>query len=102
MRRDCQNPIGFEFFQHRVEVSENPRAELRQCLSFAHQVEVVFGLDLEQLQRLIEHLTVLGSDAYPRFDSLRLLEQADDGSHFDGFGAGAEDGEDFHKERCEW
>ncbi|MBV6394155.1 MAG: hypothetical protein KPEEDBHJ_03404 [Anaerolineales bacterium] len=75
---------------------EDARAELRQSLIFAHQVQVVIRLDLKQVQYLVEHLSVLGGDAYPRLHAGFGGKLTDDRGKFDRFGAGAENSKDSH------
>ena len=91
-----QHPVRLEVAQHGVEVGEDGGGQLRQRLVGAHQVEVDVGGDLEQVEHLVEHLAVLGGDANQRFDAGRVVQALYDGRHFDGFRAGAKDGEDAH------
>ena len=52
--------------------------------------------DVEQLQHLVEHLSVLRGHADTRFDALRATQRLNDRGHFDGLWARAEDDEGFH------
>ena len=64
-----------------------------QVLVLAHDIEVVIGLDLEQVENLIQHLAVLAGDADLGLDAGRGVESLDDGSHLDRFRTRAEDGQ---------
>ena len=76
-------------------MGEDGGAQVCERLILAHQVEIVFGLDVEQVQNLIQHLTVLRGDTDARIDIFRLRQLADDRSHFHGFGTGSKNREDF-------
>jgi hypothetical protein len=69
--------------------------DVGKVLPRLHQVQIELGRNLEQLQHLIEHLAVLGGHAHAGIEGGVGLEGFDQGGHFDGFGAGAEDEEDF-------
>ena len=71
-------------FQHRG-------GHVGQALAVAHQIQVAVRRDGEQSEHLVEHLPVLRRDADQRGDPRRFRQAADDGSHLDGLGPGAED-----------
>ena len=80
--------------QHGLEADEDARRQLMQCLSRSHEVEIVIGDDVEQLEDLIEHVAVLGCDTDDALNSLGGLECLDHRSHLDRLRAGPKDGED--------
>ena len=59
---------GLQLFEHRVEVGEDIGGQLGQALVGFHQVQVDCGVDVEQVQHLVQHLAVLGGDHHLRFD----------------------------------
>jgi hypothetical protein len=66
----------------------------RQALVGTHQVEIDIGLNIEQVQHLVEHLAVLGSDTYTRLNPRLGCQALHDRGHFYCLRPGAEDGED--------
>ena len=61
------------------------------------QVEIKIGCDPEQLQDLVEHFTVLGSDTDFGLNARSTRQFPYNWSHFDGFGAGAKNRENFDR-----
>ena len=90
-----EHPVGPLVEQDRLEPSQHRRGDLGRRLVVLHDVQVVVGLDAEDAQHLVEHVAVLGGDADATGDAIRVAgELANDGPELDGFGAGAEDGQD--------
>ena len=84
-----QHPIRVNLFEYRIEVKEDFGAQAAKRLVLPHQIQVEIRSDIEQIQYLIEHLSVLGGRADARFNPTGLAEQADDRCQFHGFGAGS-------------
>ena len=83
--------------QHALEAQEDVAGDVEQVLPGLHDVEVVLGHDVEQLEHLVQHFAVLCGHAHHGFNlassGLQALHQR---RHLDGFGAGAENDHDFH------
>jgi hypothetical protein len=91
-----QHPVGFFLRKHAVELHECAGGDLGQRLICRHQIQVVIRRDGKEREHLIEHLAVLSRDAdHAREFAGMLAQRLDDRGHLDGFGARAEDGEDF-------
>jgi hypothetical protein len=80
--------------------SSRDTRDVEQILPRPHDVQIVIGTDMEQVQHLVEHLAVLGGDAdqalKPAGMSFQLL---DDRRHLDRLGAGTEYGDDLFHDR---
>ena len=57
-----QDEIRFDFLHDGIESLKTACRDIDQCLPCFHDVQVVIGRNLKQLQDLIEHLPVLGRD----------------------------------------
>ena len=76
--------------QHVLHAGQHAGGDPGQVLAGTHQVEVVVGDDVEQLEHLVEHLPVLRSDADTDPQAAMLAQRMQDRGHLDGFRAGAE------------
>ena len=92
-----QNPVGIDLAHNRVRRGKKAGGQLREALIGSHQIHLVVGRDLKEVEHLIQHLAMLpcGTDdrAHPIGISPQLL---DNGRHLDRFRARAEDAEDRH------
>jgi len=79
-----------------AQAQEDVAGDVGEVLPRLHDVEVMVGADVEQVQHLVEHLTVLGGDAHLCLDGRVGGQGVDDRCHLDGLGAGAENGKDSH------
>lgn len=95
-----QHQIRLLCSQHPLEAGQNAAAQVVQILTGLHDVQVMLGRDVKQMENLVQHLAVLGRDADHGF-AVRCsgLKAFDQGSHLDGLGAGAKDDEDFGRVR---
>ncbi len=93
-----QYHVGMRLPVHVAQAGEHTGGDVVQVLPLLHDVEVVMGLYPEEVQYLVEHLTVLSGHADEGLEMVALpLKGFDQRGHFDGFGAGAKDEEDcFH------
>ena len=71
-----------ERFAHR---EQDPGAELVQGLIFFHEVKIDIGGDIHELENLIQHLAMLGSNAYDHVDRILGLQFFHDRKKLDGF-----------------
>ena len=69
-----ENGIGLPIVEDLADGLQDARRQIAERLAFAHQIEIVVGRDIEQVQHLIEHLPMLCGDAYFRVD-VRLVGQ---------------------------
>src|SRR5215216_3656513 len=90
-----KHPIWLKVCQNRIEMCKDRGTDLCQRLISTHQVQVIIWLDLEKCKHLIEHLPVLRRDTDTRFNIWCFLESSYNRRDLDGFGAGAENREDF-------
>lgn len=79
---------GFENFFHAV---QDGGCNVVKGLLVLHDGEIVVWDDVESLQYLIQHGSVLTGDGYDCMEGRAGLEFLYERAHFDGFGAGAED-----------
>ncbi|MNH27409.1 hypothetical protein D3C79_875190 [compost metagenome] len=84
-----QYHIRLELGQYGLEPLQNGRGHVCQVLAWLHDVQVVIGRDLEQLQYLVKHLAVLASNADTGLETVVLGKVEGQRCHFDGLWAGA-------------
>lgn len=82
---------GFEDFFHAV---QDGCCDVVKGLLVLHDGEIVVGDNVESLQYLIQHSSVLAGDGYDCMEGRTGLEFLYERAHFDGFGAGAENYKD--------
>ena len=87
-----QHQVGPGLVQHAVHAQQALGGDGGQGLPRLHDVQVVVGLEMENLQHRVQHLPVLGGDAAQGPDVLPPGELQSQGGHFDGLRPGAEDG----------
>ena len=87
-----QNQVGLGLIEHIIHAGEALGGDSGQGLPGLHDVQVIVGLQLKNLQHAVQHLPVLGSDAAQGTDARTLLQLQGQGGHFDGLRPGAEDG----------
>ena len=91
-----QNHIRLRLLQHIPHPGKHPGGNVVQILPLLHDVQVVIRFHFENPEHLVQHLSMLAGHAHYRFELPRMpLEFFHQGAHFDGFGAGAENEEDF-------
>ena len=80
-----QHHIWLARLEHVAHTGEHAGGDIVQVLPLLHDIEVVVGLDAEDVQDLVQHLPVLAGDADPGFEVFRmLLELLDQRAHLDG------------------
>ena len=82
--------------QHILQPPEHPGGNVIERLAALHDVQIIVHRKVEKIHHLIQHFTVLGREAYLRFDFLVLQKLPDNRGHLDGFRPGAENGHYFH------
>ena len=85
-----QYDVGFFLRHNFFQPCEGTGGDACQCLAALHDIQIVFGMQIENLQNLIQHFSMLGGDADDAFDAFRLFQHFHQRCHFDGFGTGAE------------
>src|SRR6185369_9493565 len=86
-----KHQVGPGLGQDTPETDEDTGGHVGQVLPRPHDVQVVVWTDVEDVQHLIEHLTMLGSDTNLDFEPVRVfLQLPDQRRHFYGLGSGAE------------
>ena len=86
-----QYHIGLDLFKHIPHPGKHPSCDIIQVLPLLHNIQIVIRLYFKYLQHLVQHLPMLPGYAHHRPELPRmLLELFHQGTHFDGFGAGAE------------
>lgn len=88
-----QHHIGRHLVVEAVDLLEDQSRKRIQRMAGAHQLQIVVGLDGENLEHLVEHLAVLAGGADHAFHGGRGRQGLDDGGHFDGLGPGTDDRE---------
>lgn len=58
-----KNYIRLSFFENVSHSSKDTRCNIIQILALLHDIEIVIWSNLEQIEHLIKHLTVLASNA---------------------------------------
>lgn len=91
-----QHPVRPAHFQHRVNRRVEGGGQRVERLVRRHHIKGVIGLEIEQIEHLLQHALVLASDADLRVNSRFRRERFDQRCHLDGFRAGTEDREDFN------
>ena len=96
-----QHQAGALRFEHGFERRHHPRRQLRQALARRHAVQVVIGTDAEHAEHLVEQAAVLRRHARPHFPpGIVGGEMPDHRTELDGFGARAENEQNFgHRQR---
>ena len=87
-----EDDVGAVFFKDVAHACEDSASYVGEVLALLHDVQVEVGGDFEEVQHLVEHLSVLtchGHDGFELFGA--LLERFDEGGHLDSFGSGPED-----------
>ncbi|MND78928.1 hypothetical protein D3C80_706490 [compost metagenome] len=80
-----QNAIRLELGKHRFQPLQDGGGDIGQILSRLHDVEVIVRLDLEQIEHLVQHLSVLSCDTDSDIHLAIGLEGLDDWGHLDCF-----------------
>ena len=87
-----EHHVGLLTLQHRLELQQHIAGDVEQRLARLHDRQVVVRHDVEHMQHLVEHLTVLAGDAH---DGLEVagtrLQLVDERAHLDCLRAGAKD-----------
>jgi hypothetical protein len=73
-----QHPVRLLGSQDRLECTHDLGRYLGGGLTWPHDVEVVVGADVEQVQDLVEHVPVLSCDADPALDVQTMAFQLPD------------------------
>ena len=89
-----QHHVRLFRIQNTAQRFEGPRRHPEEVLVLAHDVQIVVGLDLEEVQDLVEHLAMLRGHADPALNAVGLFQCRDQRCHLDGFRSRAEDGQD--------
>jgi hypothetical protein len=83
-----------------VERSQQTRGEVGQRLARPHGVQINVGLNIEEMQHLVEQVAVLRRREHAGVGPLGRAKRLNHGRHLDGFGPradGAEDAERSHE-----
>src|SRR5690606_9712855 len=91
-----QHIIGLEVVQYVAHSLKNPRGNAIQVLAGPHNVQIILRRDGEKLQYLVEHVAMLASYAYPCVEFVMCVKRIDNWCHFDGFGPGPKNCQNFH------
>ena len=89
-----EDDIGFFVGECGVELDEESGGEFRERLVGLHDVQVNVGVDIEEMEHLVDEAAVLGGEEDAGAGGGVSLEGLDDGGHFDEFRAGADAAED--------
>ena len=90
-----QNPVGIDLAHNRVGRGKEAGGQLREALIGSHQIHLVVGRDLKEVEHLIQHLAMLPRRTDDRAHTIGISPQLlDNGRHLDRFRARAEDAED--------
>ena len=85
-----QHDIRLRLFKNEIQTMQRLLSNHSERLTTFHNIEIIIGLDLENIEHLIEHLPVLRGDAHNALRVLALLQRTDERRHFDGLRPGAE------------
>ena len=88
------HPVRLLRIEHFADTGEQGRGQSVERLVRLHKVEVVVGHDARDLKHLVEHAAVLPGHAHAAVEPGVRPQRMDQREELDGFGAGAEDGED--------
>ena len=91
-----QNDIRLGLFQHGIQTMQRLFGNGCKRLTLLHDIQIIVGLDIENIQHLIEHLTMLCRYTDNALGMLVLLQCVDQRSHLNRFRTGAENGHDFN------
>ena len=91
-----EQPIGADFAKDRGQGLEDARGKFERGLVVLHEIQIVIGRDAKNAKHLVEKVAMLRGDTDMRFNA-GGASSVNDGSHFDGFGTRAENGEDAHE-----
>ena len=83
--------IGFLFFQYFPDPVQNIGRDIEQGLTVFHDVQIIVWNNVEGFQYLIQHLTVLGGNAYHGLNPFPCFQLVDERAHLDCFRSCAED-----------
>ena len=87
-----QHQVGLGLVKHVVHTQQALGSDGGQGLPGLHDVQIIAGFQLKNLQHAVQHLTVLGGHAAQSPDIGPLLQLQGQRGHFNGLGPGAEDG----------
>ncbi len=86
-----QDDVGLGLFEDVPHAGEDTRGDVVEVLALLHDIEVKIGLDVEDPQDLVEHLTMLPGDADDSLEAVRiLLELLDQGADLNRLRPGPE------------
>ena len=87
-----EHDIGLTLFENVTHAAQDADCDIGEVLSLLHDIEVDVGLDIEYLEHLVEHFTMLTCDALDGLELIcPLLEFLHQRTHLDGLRTGAED-----------
>ncbi len=86
-RRGCiamdKNDIGLELRENVFHSLQNGNSYISQILPRTHDIEIEVRDDLEEIQDLVKHLTMLAGNAYPRLETIIVRQCQGYRGHFD-------------------
>ena len=87
-----QDPVHLCVSQHRIEFSQNTGGQGGESLLRSHQVEIDVRLNIEDLQHLIQHFTMLRRDTHTNVELVWTpLQSLDHRRHLDRLGSSSHD-----------
>ena len=91
-----EDEVGAILLEHLVDALHGARGDVKEGLPRRHDVEVVVGNDVKEMEHLIEHLPMLCRHERLCLNLLRMARQLhDDGRHLDRLRARSKDRHDF-------
>ena len=90
------DPLGAPAVEHPGDPRQHRPGQVGEILVRSHDVEVPIRLQLEQFEKLRQHLAMLSGDADLAFELGPRRQFADHRRELDRFGSGAEDEQDPH------
>lgn len=85
-----EHDVRLCLFEHLIQTVQALLGDGRQRLTRLHDVQVIIRLNIENIEHLIEHLTVLRGNTHNGFSVFILLERVHQRRHLNGLRAGAE------------
>ena len=92
-----QHDIRLLLLQYLVQPHHGPGGNIKQGLPGCHNIQIMVRLNLKQIQNLVQHIPMLGSNSYHRHNLVRMLRQLQHNRcHLDCFRTGAEHSHDLN------
>ena len=83
--------VRTDFLQNLAQAKQHPRGDIIQVLPLLHDIKIVIGLNVKNMQYLIEHFTMLTGHTNQRPETVGSgLKRLDQRGHLDGLGTRSE------------